>query len=93
MKDESERYKPKPKSAKRKKRCEVCAFWQRDLDDYRGVKHTGYCNSKKMVYCGDETAMADLDGLEFWDVESYGGGLKTGEDFCCCHFVKKKVRR
>lgn len=60
-------------------RCKTCKHWTR-MDD-GDQPHAGHCDSPKFVY----QAPLPVDGLEYWDYESYSAGFQTGEDFGCVH--------
>ncbi len=64
--------------------CGNCKFWQR-YSDRLGF---GGCSSNKFVYSGNRER-ADLDGMEYWDSESYSAGFMTGQNFGCIHHEPK----
>ncbi len=75
--------------AKRKcKRCRTCKNWARHTQKFdieHHGKHVGICSSKAFVYTG-QSNIINVDGLGYWDVESYHAGFETGEDFGCIHW-------
>jgi len=58
-----------------KKICKNCTHWEKNN-----------CDCDKFVYEGyDEPP---IDGLVYWDYESYSAGFETGEQFGCIHFKR-----
>lgn len=73
------------------KTCETCIFWKRYTEEsdirYHG-EHKGGCSCGHFVYTGDGT-QCPIDGVGFWDYESYDASFETGRDFGCIHWVDK----
>jgi hypothetical protein len=49
----------------------------------------GSCSNPKFVYVQGGIEEAVLDGLNYWDYESYYASFETGEKFGCIHFEKR----
>ena len=66
-------------------KCMNCRYWDRG-----GYKNylVGTCKNDKFVYTGDGEYETQVDGLGYWDSESYAAGFETGQDFGCIHFEK-----
>jgi hypothetical protein len=71
------------------KLCKFCRFWTEYKADYYPY-HPGIggCNHGNFVYTGqgDETP---VNGLGYWDQDSYRAGFETGSDFGCIHFEQR----
>lgn len=68
--------------------CQTCRYWARLTDASEIEGHgewAGNCSSPKFVY--DEKV--PVDGLEYWDYESYSAEFRTGENFGCIHHQSK----
>lgn len=73
--------------------CGSCKHWKRVSEpfdiEYHGA-HTGTCKSKSFVY--QQRGEVPVNGLAYYDYESYSAGFYTGEAFGCIHWKKKDGR-
>ena len=70
------------------KLCKNCASWLRCIPmkyEIRDITHQGVCKHTAFVYSSDD-CIAPIDGLVYWDADSYAAGFNTGENFGCIHF-------
>jgi hypothetical protein len=73
-----------------KKICKNCEYFKYS-DDKIYQKHQGECSNPNFIYTGDGGEVA-INGLGYWDCESYYAGFDVGEEFGCIHFKEKEEK-
>jgi hypothetical protein len=70
------------------KLCGTCKYFTPYTDafdlEYHGA-HAGRCSCDKFV----ENAKVPVDGLGYWDYESYSAGFEVGAGFGCIHWMAR----
>ena len=71
--------------------CEDCKYWTKKQDPFKDrpngeiIYTDGFCDNEKFV----ESEDTPIDGLQYWDYESYSAGFATGARFGCIHFARR----
>lgn len=70
--------------------CRDCRYWSENEQSEYDIKlersTCGDCDHEKFTYQDDGRF---IDGLDYWDYESYSAGFTTGPEFGCIHFEKE----
>jgi hypothetical protein len=54
-------------------------------------KYQGECSNPNFIYTGDGEELV-INGLGYWDYESYNAGFDVGAEFGCIHFKEKEEK-
>jgi hypothetical protein len=71
-----------------KRICKFCIWWTEYTQKW-DQKECGECKESHFIYTGNGEEIP-LNGLGYWDGESYAAGFNTGSYFGCIHFVENK---
>ena len=73
-----------------KKICKNCEYFKYTNLDFH-PKYQGDCSNPNFIYTGDGEEVT-INGLGYWDYESYDAGFNVGEEFGCIHFKEKEEK-
>lgn len=69
--------------------CKNCKYFEYINNDF-DPEWLGNCNNSNFIYTGNGNEFS-INGLGYWDIESYNACFAVGEKFGCIHFEQKEV--
>jgi len=79
-------------------RCNSCRYWEEEIDRMEWTQETfeevvasraGKCLCPSFIYRSSLFSVP-VDGVIYWDSDTYAAGLLTGPEFGCIHWTQRE---